>query len=131
MRVTGATHPGVAKATSGARAGHVPAFVLPPATRAAAPAAPSVPAAGLLALQDVPPPAEERRRRAMRRGTALLDRLVELQRELLRGAASTRTLQHLQAELARSPQAHGEAPLDGVLRAIEIRCAVEIAKLER
>ena len=128
MRVTGTTHPGVAKATSGARAGHVPAFVLPPATRAAAPAASAVPAAGLLALQDVPPPAEERRRRAVRRGTALLDGLVELQRELLEGAASTRTLQHLQAELARSPQALGEPPLDGVLRAIEIRCAVEIAK---
>jgi hypothetical protein len=121
----------VAKATSGARADRVPAFVLPPAARAAAAAAPAVPAAGLLALQDVLPPAEERRRRAVRRGTALLDGLAELQRQLLGGADPARTLQHLQAELARSPQALGEAPLDDVLRAIETRCAVEIAKRDR
>lgn len=85
---------------------------------------------GLLALQA----AEQRgeaRRRALRRGHALLDRLEELRLALLGGGLPPGTLRELRDGLARRWEPQEEPGLDAVLAAIELRVAVELAKLER
>jgi hypothetical protein len=71
--------------------------------------------------------ATERRRRAVRHGHALLDGLEELRLALLDGSLVPATLR----QLARRREPLGEAQLDAVLDEIELRAAVELAKLER
>jgi hypothetical protein len=80
----------------------------------------------VLALQGLPD-ATERRRRAVRHGHALLDGLEELRLALLDGSLPPATLR----QLARRRGPLGEAQLDAVLDEIELRAAVELAKLER
>jgi hypothetical protein len=83
----------------------------------------------VLALQTDEPPAQRRSRQA-RRGWTALDALEELEKGLLSGRAP----QGLRAELERLQRASeqtGEPGLDGVLREIDTRLAVELAKLER
>lgn len=88
-------------------------------------------AAGLgamLAVQAVDEPVE-RRRRAVRRGHTLLDRLEELRLGLLEGAVPMASLQRLRMELAGGDPTDDPA-LRAVLEGIELRAAVELAKLE-
>ena len=83
----------------------------------------------ILALQAEEPLAQRRARQA-KRGRAALDALEKLEEGLLSGRAPTALraeLEHLQ----RTAQATGEPGLDGVLREIDTRLAVELAKLER
>ena len=83
----------------------------------------------ILALQAEEPQGQRRARQA-RRGRAALDALERLEQGLLSGRApaSLRAeLEHLQ----RSAEATGEPGLDGVLREIDTRLAVELAKLEQ
>jgi hypothetical protein len=82
----------------------------------------------MLALQAVADPAE-RRRRAVRRGHALLDRLEELRLGLLEGGVPQASLRHLRSGLAGDDLAD-EPQLRAVLEGIELRAAVELAKLE-
>ena len=82
----------------------------------------------VLALQAEEPPAR-RRSRQVRRGSTALDALEELAKGVLLGRAP----QALRAELERlqrGSELTGEAELDGVLREIDTRLAVELAKLE-
>jgi len=101
------------------------------ATRSAA----TAPSAGithidaLLALQS-DDPQKQRRARQTRRGRAALDALEVLAHGLLTGTAPG----GLRGELERlrgEGELTGEAELDEVLREIDIRLAVEAAKLER
>ncbi len=83
----------------------------------------------ILALQ-AEEPAGQRRARQAKRGRAALDVLEKLERALVlgRAPASLRAdLDHVQ----RGAEATGEVGLDEVLREIDIRLAVEAAKLDR
>ena len=97
----------------------------------AAPAAPAAPPAidGLFALQEVADGLAGRRR-ATARGTALLDKLDELRLALLSGRMPRAQLEALR-QLARE---HGpsidDPKLAAVLAEIELRVAVELAKLD-
>jgi len=84
----------------------------------------------LLALQDVGGPLE-RRRRAVGRAGRILDVLDEIKLALLDGGLSLGQLDRLR-QVVRDERALTDDPkLEGVLDEIELRAAVEIAKLEQ
>ncbi len=110
------------------------------ATTEAAPAAGQVSSASsvhgvmgvdaLLALQDVGTPTE-RRRRAVRRAGRILDVLDEVKIALLEGDLDAASLDRLRRAV-RDERAGTEDPaLEAVLDDIELRAAVELAKLEQ
>lgn len=126
---------GVAPASGPRRAGSAPATGFSPAIDAPQKAAPAsavgavTPLDAILALQSDEPPAQ-RRRRQLKRGGDALDALQRLEQGLLQGhapAALKAELENLQ--FASAPT--GEPGLDDVLREIDIRLAVEAAKLEQ
>ncbi len=82
----------------------------------------------LLALQGEDDPAE-RRKRAVKRGRIALDALDDLKIEVLGGALGPSTLQRLKSATAELRDSSGDDRLDSVLAEIELRLAVEIAKL--
>lgn len=106
----------------------------PPATAGVTGAGPALPLTSLdalMALQALPPDAPERRRRALRRGRELLDGLDEVRLALLDGELPLATLQRLRAGVgAARADATDDPGLDEVLREVELRAAVELAKLE-
>ncbi|HYZ61637.1 MAG TPA: flagellar assembly protein FliX, partial [Acetobacteraceae bacterium] len=78
----------------------------------------------LLALQEAESGAVQDRE-ARRHGTAVLDELSELQRDLLgEGAPKLDRL----AALAARPVAAADPALAGVLRAIQLRAGIELAR---
>jgi hypothetical protein len=99
---------------------------------AAAPPAPPTTVgtvSGLLTVQEVPDELG-RRRRAVRRGDAMLDRLDELRLGLLTGRLPRQRLDEL-AHLARTARETVDDPrLALVLDEIDLRVAVELAKLD-
>jgi len=100
----------------------------PPAQAAAAP--PKLnPLDALLSLQELPD-ALAGRRRAVQRGSSLLDRLEDLRLGLLAGIVPRERLQQL-AELAQSARDGVDDPrLAELLDQIDLRVAVELAKLD-
>jgi hypothetical protein len=82
----------------------------------------------LIALQGQDDPAE-RKRRAVKRGRIALDALDELKIEVLGGSLGPSTLQRLKSATAELRDSSGDERLDSVLAEIELRLAVEIAKL--
>jgi hypothetical protein len=82
----------------------------------------------LVALQGVDDPAE-RRSRGIKRGRIALDTLDELKLGLLSGNLDQSTLLRLKTSAAELKGGSGDPGLDGVLAEIELRVAVEIAKL--
>ncbi len=93
-------------------------------------AAPALsPVGALLALQEVDEPFDDRRK-AMRRGHFLLDRLEDIRHALLVGALPPEHLRTL-VEAAREQRPEVEDPrLGEILDEIELRAAVELAKLD-
>jgi hypothetical protein len=86
------------------------------------------PANNLLALQEITDGTQSRRR-AVKRGKDLLDRLDEIRHGLLLGTLSPDRLVAL-ARTLRDQRAHIDDPqLIAVLDDIELRAAVELAKL--
>jgi len=83
----------------------------------------------ILALQAEEPLAQRRARQA-RRGRAALDALETLEEGLLSGRAPASLMAELET-LQLSAQPTGEPGLDAVLQEIDVRLAVEAAKLER
>jgi hypothetical protein len=82
----------------------------------------------LLALQDIGGPLE-RRKRAVRRAGRILDVLDEVKIALLDGGVSSQSLQRL-TRAVREEQASVDDPaLSRLLGEIELRAAVELAKL--
>ena len=71
----------------------------------------------------------ERRRRAVKRGRVALDALDELKVELLSGRLGPSTLQRLKSVTAELRDPSGDGALDAVLAEIDLRVAVEIAKM--
>jgi Class II flagellar assembly regulator len=114
----------------GKTGGFAAAFDVEPQTKPADIVAPGI-VEGLLAFQEVEDATAGLRRRAWQRGSDLLDRLEELKHGILDGGYPLERLTEL-AQLARSSRvATGDPRLDEVLGEIELRAAVEIAKLQR
>jgi len=83
----------------------------------------------ILALQADEPPAQRRARQA-RRGADALDALEKLELGLAFGHAPA-SLRGDMESLRRGAETTNEAGLDAVLREIDTRLAVELAKLDR
>ncbi|MCJ2043912.1 flagellar assembly protein FliX [Methylobacterium sp. J-078] len=116
------------------RAEGAPAFAVsnPGAAPSSAAATPAATLAGLdaiLTLQTNMDTPEERRRRSARRGNDLLDGLDRLKASLIMGRVSTRDLQAIASRLGERAGVSGDPRLDGLVAEIELRAAVEIAKL--
>ena len=84
----------------------------------------------LMALQAFEDPAE-RRRKAVKRGRTLLDALDELKLDVLAASAAVPALARLRALAETTGEISGDARLDGILAEIDLRAAVELAKLSR
>ncbi|WP_336486518.1 flagellar assembly protein FliX [Methylobacterium nigriterrae] len=110
-------------------------FALSTGGEAAAAQAPAAAAtlAGLdavLALQGETESATERRRRSARRGHDLLDGLDRLKAAILSGRVPTGELRAIAGRLSDRAALSGDPRLDGLVADIELRAAVELAKLE-
>ncbi|HEY2751836.1 flagellar assembly protein FliX [Phenylobacterium sp.] len=84
----------------------------------------------LLALQDVGGPLE-RKRRAVRRAGRILDVLDEIKVSLLEGGLSKTDLDRLRRAIRDERDSTEDPSLEAVLDEIELRAAVEVAKLEQ
>ena len=102
-------------------------------------ASPAAPAAGvtgvssidaLLALQAVGDPTE-RKRRAVGRASRILDVLDEVKIALLDGEVSPGALDRLMGAVREQREQTEDPRLEGVLDEIELRAAVELAKVGR
>jgi hypothetical protein len=83
----------------------------------------------LLSVQEVPD-ATDRARRAARHAEDLLDRLDELRHALLVGTLPRNKLDQLARLVRTRREAVADPNLAAVLDEIELRCRVELAKLE-
>jgi hypothetical protein len=90
----------------------------------------SMPMDGLVALQ-ANEDATERRKRQVRRGHDLLDGLDKLKAALLGGAVPSAQLVQLKAQLEARRENTDDPRLEDLIGHIELRVAVEIAKLGR
>ncbi len=109
--------------------GFAPASDAPQRTAAATPSGAVTSLDSLLALQGDENPTH-RRARQRRRGEEALDTLEELEQGLLLGRASGGLRAKLEALQGRSEKT-GDPGLDAILHEIDVRLAVEAAKLER
>jgi hypothetical protein len=83
----------------------------------------------LLVLQEVPD-ATEQRRRAVQRSDDILDELYQLRIGLMAGSVPRQRLQRLMKLLRDRPGGYADPQLDSIISDIEVRAAVELAKLE-
>jgi Class II flagellar assembly regulator len=97
-------------------------------TAATSKAAPTTALGSLFALQEVPD-ATAQRRKALARAGHLLDRLKELQHGLLEGSIDRAGLADLAASVRAAQTAVDDPQLADLLGEIELRAAVELAKL--
>ena len=89
-------------------------------------------AATILAAQEVGDDAQQGARKQLaRRGEDILDRLEELRRDILFGAVPRERLENLAHILRQCRAAASDPRLIAILEEIELRAAVEIAKLSR
>ena len=121
---------GVRKGGNGAAApGFSPSVEAPQRTAAVSQTAPLTALDAIIALQSDEPPARRRARQAKRGGDAL-DALERLEQGLVSGRAPAALKAELE-RLSHGAERTGENGLDDVLREIDTRLAVELAKLER
>jgi hypothetical protein len=135
MRVDAARKSGYAASAAPARRGAGAGFSVAEGEAPSAPAAASTPRAvtslgALIALQSIEDPAEKRSR-AVKRGRAALDALDEIKLGLLAGDLDGAALARLKAAAAGMAEISGDSGLDSVLAQVELRAAVELAKLSR
>ena len=83
----------------------------------------------LLALQEMPD-ATEQRRQAVHRSNDILDELDQLRLGLLTGSVPRQRLQRLVKLLRERPGGYADPQLDHMIADIELRAAVELAKIE-
>jgi len=84
----------------------------------------------LLALQEI---SEEdvKRRKLMQQGNNLLDSLEQLRQRLLIGTLPAHTLRELSRELSVQKQMVNDPKMNEIIEEIELRAAVELAKLQQ
>lgn len=90
----------------------------------------TMPMDGLVALQ-ANEDATERKRRQVKRGHDLLDGLDKLKAALLSGQVPTRQLLMLKAQLDSRRETTDDPRLEELIGHVELRVAVELAKLAR
>jgi class II flagellar assembly regulator FliX len=138
MKVTGPSGIGSPSGARPARSAGGEGFrVITPETAGGAGQASSVSATqgvmgveALLALQDVGSPLE-RKRRAVRRAGRILDVLDDIKVALLEGELSGDDLDRLRRAVRDERTGVDDPALEAVLDEIELRAAVEVAKLEQ
>lgn len=101
-----------------------------PTATATQSSAPLAPIDSLLALQEVPD-ATVGRRRAVRRANDLLDRLNEIRDGFLTGSIPRDRLERLGDQLRMQRERVKDPNLASLIDEIELRCAVELAKLDQ
>jgi hypothetical protein len=84
----------------------------------------------VLLLQTETETPQQRRRRAAQRGHDLLDGLDRLKAAILGGRVAAQELRAVATRLAERNGTSGDPRLDGLMAEIELRAAVELAKLE-
>lgn len=85
----------------------------------------------LLALQEVQDEPEVSRRKSMQRANLLLEQLENLRDGLLMGGISPHKINDLQDLVQQKRKETSDPKLTRILDEIEVRAAVEVAKLER
>ena len=135
MRVQGPNAAAVTSASAKTRRSSAASgFALPSEEAAQSAAAPaSLRSIGgidaLIALQSGDEEPGARRRRAVARGRVALDALDELKHGLLAGTLQPTVLERLKSAVTELAGDSGEPRLNAVLKEIELRVEVEIAKL--
>ena len=84
----------------------------------------------VLLLQGEAETPQERRRRSAARGHDLLDGLDRLKAAILGGRVATHELRAIAGRLGDRSGSSGDPRLDGLVADIELRAAVELAKIE-
>ncbi len=87
------------------------------------------PLSGMLALQEVSEE-EIRRKKLIKQGSDMLDSLEQLRRKLLLGTLPMEVLHNIRHQLSQQRQAIADPQLLSIIDEIELRTAVELAKLE-
>ncbi len=85
----------------------------------------------VLALQSDEETPQQRRRRQLGRGFTILDALDALKIELLSGGVRIPTLERISGALAQIPASDLDPKAKALIRDIEVRAAVELAKFGR
>ncbi len=85
----------------------------------------------LLSLQEVEGEVPDQRQRSCEHAEDILDRLEELRLGLLTGRLSQPLLERIGQLLSARPAESGDPELEAILQDIELRAAVELAKLQR
>jgi hypothetical protein len=133
MKIESGRPVGASNAAKSAGKTAAPGFTVasegPAKTSATAPTSAVTALDSILALQTDEPPAQRRARQA-KRGRDALDALEKLERGLVMGHAPGGLKAQLES-LTHGRESTGEPGLDAVLDEIDIRLAVELAKLER
>jgi hypothetical protein len=131
MKIEGSARvgPGASRRAASAAPGFALAAEASSPARSAAGVTNVTPLDAILALQGDDSPSRRRRQQVLR-GQQALDALERLELGIVRGRAPGSLGAELQA-LGRASEATGDAQLDAVLLEIDIRLAVESAKLER
>ncbi len=93
-------------------------------------AAPVLGAGALLGLQEVNEE-EVARRKAVKKGRTAIEALEQLRDSLLTGTLSPNTIRQLEQIVNEQRVGHNDSRLHHILDEIEVRAAVELAKLER
>ena len=83
----------------------------------------------MFALQEVSDE-EVRRKQLIQQGHNLLDKLEDLRRQLLMGTLPLHTLRNLERELSVQRMGTSDPRLTAIMDDIEIRAALELAKIE-
>lgn len=99
------------------------------ATQPASDIAATAALSNLLTLQEI---SEEdiKRKKLLLQGKSMLDALEKLRQQLLIGAIPAHTLQDLSRQLMVEKQAVSDPAINDLIEEIELRLAVELAKLE-
>ena len=85
----------------------------------------------VLALQEERESPSERRRRHVKRGLGILDALDEIKRDLVLGRGASLSFSRLSEALALAAPPDLDPEARSLLRAIDVRAAVELAKAGR
>ncbi|HEY3917793.1 MAG TPA: flagellar assembly protein FliX [Stellaceae bacterium] len=85
----------------------------------------------LFVLQEIAEDITQNRRRAVQRGNSLLDRLDDLRLALLNGALPRHQLEALRHLAREQIDVSGDPRLAAIVDEIELRVAVELAKLDQ
>ena len=97
-------------------------------TRAPSGAVATIGLTAVLALQSEGETPLQRRRRQLKRGFSILDALDALKIELLSGRVQKPTLERISAAMAEIPASDLDPHAKALMRDIEVRAAVELAK---